>query len=92
MPQGAVRPELGMFGGEIGKKVTEGPVLPTGLGTHIAHSLEESSLGPTNQAGGKWEVGTKLQMSFQTSSRSHEEIGHPPRNWEPSALTAGPQF
>lgn len=62
MSQGVVASELGTLGGEIGKKVTEGPVLPTRPGTPIANSPEESSLGPTNQAG------TKQQMSFQTPS------------------------
>lgn len=68
MSQGIVVSELGILGGEIGKKiiegkkVIEGPVLPTRPGTPIANSLEESSLGPTNQAG------TKQQMSFQTPS------------------------
>lgn len=62
MSQGIVVSELGILCGEIGKKVIEGPVLPTRPGTPIANSPEESSLGPTNQAG------TKQQMSFQTPS------------------------
>lgn len=36
-----------MDGGEIGKKVRDGPVLPTWPGTPIGNSLEESSLGST---------------------------------------------
>lgn len=64
-----------------GKKALDGPALATWPETPIGNNFEElNSLCSRNQIGGKQEVGTRLQMSFQTSSRPHEWIGHPPRS------------
>lgn len=59
-------------GGEIGKKGPEGPALPHK--THQEDSSHKAVLCSTQQLGGKWEVGTKLQISFQTPSQACEWI------------------
>lgn len=56
------------------------------------HSSGEAVLCSTEQLGGKWEIGTELQITFQTPSQACEWRRHPLTNWECSALTAGPQF
>lgn len=61
-------------GGEIGKKGREGQLFPHSSGTHQEDSSHKAVLCSTQQLGGKWEVGTKLQISFQTPSQACEWI------------------
>lgn len=42
--------------------------------THQEDSSHKAVLCSTQQLGGKWEVGTKLQISFQTPSQACEWI------------------
>lgn len=54
------------------KEKTRGPLFPHSPGTPTGRQLPQAVLCSTQQLGGKWEVGTKLQISFQIPSQPCE--------------------